>query len=52
MSIARYTGGCPVRQANEQDREVLGILGGFVADFMESWISYGNLCGISMCFQL
>ena len=43
MSIAQYTNGYPVKQANEQDREVLGIQGGFVTDFMESWISYGNL---------
>lgn len=43
MSIARYTNGCPVKQANEQDREVLGIWGGFLTDFMESWIPCGNL---------
>lgn len=43
MSIAQYTNGCPVKQANKQDRKVLGIQGGFVTDFTESRTSYGTL---------
>lgn len=40
MSMAQYTNGSPVKQANEQDREVLGIQVGFVTGFMESRVSY------------
>lgn len=43
MSMAQYTNGSPVKQANEQDREVLGIQVGFVTGFVESRISYWNL---------